>query len=141
MFRFRAYRFLLILTGMLCSLSAAQGQQPPSKTASGSPTTATALATSPAADRPWAKDTVVRKQVEKGISLVNAKKFKEAVAEFTAAAKQYPQDGTLRHLLGFAMFQNQQAGPAWLQFRAAVRLALSHEPGVRDFLAIADIEA
>lgn len=126
----------LILHGIFCGWVVAQSQQPEADMTAGGASTTSAAINATTADRPWANDAAVRQQVEKGISLVNAKQFKEAVDELTAAARKYPQDGMLRHLLGFAMFQNKQAGPAWLQFRAAVRLALSHEPAVRDFLSM-----
>jgi hypothetical protein len=38
--------------------------------------------------------------------------------------------------LGFALFQNKQAGPAWLQFRSSVRLNPAYQPALRDFLAM-----
>ncbi len=84
----------------------------------------------------WAQDEEVRQIVERGVKYISAKQFKNAIQEFTAAAKRYPQDGRLRHLLGFSLFQDEQLGPAWLQFRAAVRLAVNHKPAVRDFLAM-----
>ena len=64
----------------------------------------------------WANDEEVRQIVERGVKYVSAKQFKNAIEEFTAAAKRYPQDGRLRHLLGFSLFQDEQLGPAWLQF-------------------------
>lgn len=85
---------------------------------------------------PWANDAEIRTSVEQGVAAIKEKKFADAVQAFTTAAKKYPQDSKLRHLLGFALFQNKQPGPAWLQFRAAVRLNLAYAPGVRDFLSM-----
>jgi|GEM_PF-6232000 len=89
----------------------------------------------PAPD-PWANDAEVRALVEKSVAAIKEKKFVAAIPSLTKAAKKYPQDSKLRHLLGFALFHNKQAGPAWLQFRAAVRLNLAYPPGVRDFLSM-----
>lgn len=85
---------------------------------------------------PWANDAEVRPLVEQSLAAIENKKFADAVKSLRKAATKYPQDGKLRHLLGFALFQNKQAGPAWAQFRAAVRLNLGYAPGVREFLSM-----
>lgn len=78
----------------------------------------------------------VRAAVESGISDLKAKKYKDAVLALTAASRQYPTSGQLRHLLGFALAQDKQLGPAWLQLRQAVKYAPTYEPAVRDFLSM-----
>lgn len=95
-------------------------------------------ATGAVSDIPEAPKRVADPQVEaivkKGLEHIKANQFQEAANAFATAAKRYPKDAPLRHLLGFALFQNKQAGPAWLQFRSAVRLNYTYEPAVRDFL-------
>ena len=78
----------------------------------------------------------VRAAVKKGIELVEAKQYKEASMAFLAAARKYPNNGQLRHLLGFAYFQDKQIGQAWLQFRQAVRFSPSYQPATRDFIVV-----
>lgn len=91
-----------------------------------------------AAATPRAKivDPEAQAAVRKGVELLEAKQFKEAINAFLAAARRYPQNGQMRHLLGFAYAQDKQLGPAWLQFRQAVRFNPAYEVGVRDFLSM-----
>lgn len=108
-------------------------QQP--NAAGGAPPATTAQ---PGADAtqatPPATDPVIQAIVKKGIEHIKAKEFPQAVNAFNTAAKRYPKDAQIRHLYGFALFQNKQLGPAWLQFRIAVRLNMAYQPAVRDFL-------
>ena len=77
-----------------------------------------------------------RAAVQQGVEHLKAKQYKDAIMAFTAAARQHPTNGQMRHLLGFAYAQDKQLGPAWLQLRQAVKYNPTHEPAVRDFLSM-----
>lgn len=101
-------------------------------------------ATTPAVGSPAAKKTKtpapispqVRAAAEQGMKFLEQERYKDAANAFLAAARKYPRNGQLRHLLGYSFAKNKQLGQAWLQFRQAVRLSPDYEPAVRDFLAV-----
>ena len=73
---------------------------------------------------------------KRGIEMLQAKEYKKAVELLLVAAKLHPREGEIRHLLGYAYAQNKQLGPAWLQFRQAVRLKPKYVAGIRDFMKL-----